>query len=173
MEQLLCTSTVQNKVQKLKIRGKSTIQHIFTIFEYLCYNIYLLSLSIKGKSIYIFICKYIKWKDHKKHNFAFFAGRGGGAHVWHMEIPRLGVKSELQLPAYTTATATPDPSHICNLYCSSWQHWILNPQGKAGDWTQILRGTNRVCYHNGTSGHTPLKILCGSSCRGAVVNESD
>ena len=27
----------------------------------------------------------------------------------HMEGPRLGVKSELQLLAYNTATATPDP----------------------------------------------------------------
>ena len=26
-----------------------------------------------------------------------------------MEVPRLGVELELQLPAYTTATATPDP----------------------------------------------------------------
>ena len=26
--------------------------------------------------------------------------------VWHMEVPRLGVKSELQLPATATATAT-------------------------------------------------------------------
>ena len=26
-------------------------------------------------------------------------------HLWYMEIPRLGVKSELQLLAYTTATA--------------------------------------------------------------------
>ena len=24
-------------------------------------------------------------------------------HLWHMEVPRLGAKSELQLPAYTTA----------------------------------------------------------------------
>ena len=29
-----------------------------------------------------------------------------------MKIPRLGIESELQLPAYTTATAMPDPSHI-------------------------------------------------------------
>ena len=31
-----------------------------------------------------------------------------GPHLWHMEVPRLGVKSELELPAYTsdpTATA--------------------------------------------------------------------
>ena len=32
-----------------------------------------------------------------------------GLHLRHTEVPRLGVKSELQLPAYTTATATPDP----------------------------------------------------------------
>ena len=30
-------------------------------------------------------------------------------HLWHMEVLRLGIDSELQLPAYTTATATPDP----------------------------------------------------------------
>ena len=35
-----------------------------------------------------------------------------GPHLRHMEVPRLGVEAELQLPAYTTATATPDPSHI-------------------------------------------------------------
>ena len=50
-----------------------------------------------------------------------FGGRGGlqhrfffffaflGPHLQHMEIPRLGVQLELQLPAYTTATATQDP----------------------------------------------------------------
>ena len=30
----------------------------------------------------------------------------------HMEVPRLGVELELQLLAYTTATATWDPSHL-------------------------------------------------------------
>ena len=39
----------------------------------------------------------------------------------HMEVSRLGVESELQLLAYATATAMPDPSHICNLHHSSWQ----------------------------------------------------
>ena len=31
-----------------------------------------------------------------------------------MEIPRLGAESELQLLAYTTATAIPDPSCVCD-----------------------------------------------------------
>ena len=32
-----------------------------------------------------------------------------GLHSQHVEVPRLGVEPELHLPAYTTATATPDP----------------------------------------------------------------
>ena len=42
----------------------------------------------------------------------------------HMEVPRLGV---LSVPPYARVTATPDPSHICHLYHSSWQCQILNP----------------------------------------------
>ena len=45
-----------------------------------------------------------------------------GLHPQHMEVPRLGVQSELQLPASATATAMPDPSHICNLHHSLWPH---------------------------------------------------
>ena len=41
-----------------------------------------------------------------------------GPHLQHMEVPKLGVKSELQLPAYTTVTATLDPSRICDLHHS-------------------------------------------------------
>ena len=46
-----------------------------------------------------------------------------------------GDRMELQVPAYTTATATPDPSHICNLHHSSWQRQILNALSKARDQT--------------------------------------
>ena len=34
----------------------------------------------------------------------------------HMEVPRLGVKSELQLPVYATDTAMQDLSHVCDLH---------------------------------------------------------
>ena len=44
-----------------------------------------------------------------------------------MEVPRLGVKSELQLPAYTKATAMWDLSHVWDPHHSSGQCWILNP----------------------------------------------
>ena len=62
-------------------------------------------------------------------------------HLWHMEVPRLGVELEQQLPAYSTATATQEPSCICDLHCSLRQCWILNPLNKARDRACILIGT--------------------------------
>ena len=44
-----------------------------------------------------------------------------------------GRESELQLPACTIATATWDPSLVCNLHHSSRQCWILNPLSRARD----------------------------------------
>ena len=64
-----------------------------------------------------------------------------GLHLRNMEVPRLGVKLELQLPAFATATATPDSSCVCDLLQSSWQHWIPNPLSKARDGTHILMDT--------------------------------
>ena len=61
-----------------------------------------------------------------------------------MEIPSLGVESELQLPAYATGMATQDPSHICDLHCSLWQWWILNPLSETRDRTHVLMDTSRV-----------------------------
>ena len=53
-------------------------------------------------------------------------------HLQHMEVPRLGVKLDLQLPAYTTATATAtqDQSHIFNLHHSSCNTWYLTHWAK-------------------------------------------
>ena len=61
-----------------------------------------------------------------------------------MEIPSLRVESELQLPAYTTAIATQDTSHVCDLLHSSQQSQILNPLSGAGDQTCILMDIHRV-----------------------------
>ena len=55
-----------------------------------------------------------------------------GPHPQQMQVHRLGIKSELQLPAYATATAMRDPSHACDLHHSSWQRWIFNPLNEAG-----------------------------------------
>ena len=38
----------------------------------------------------------------------------------HVKVPRLEVTLELQLLAYTTATAVPDQSLVCDLHHNSW-----------------------------------------------------
>ena len=67
-----------------------------------------------------------------------------GPHLQHIQVPWLGVESELQLPAYPTAMATLNPRRICNLCCHLWQCQMLNPQSKARDWTCILMDTGQV-----------------------------
>ena len=69
---------------------------------------------------------------------AFFFFFFLGLHPQHKEIPRPGVELELQLPAYASATAMPDPSSNCDLRHSSGQCWILNALSEVEDWTYIL-----------------------------------
>ena len=57
----------------------------------------------------------------------------------HMEVPRLRVKSELLLPAYTIALVMPDLSLVCNLYHSSGQCWIIKPLNEAASSWMLAR----------------------------------
>jgi len=89
-----------------------------------------------------------------------------GLHLQHMEVPRLGVQSELQLLAYATATAMPDLSCVCKLHHSSWQSRILNPLSEARDRTCNLMVPSRICFCCAIMG-TPrsfwlLRVLCDS-----------
>ena len=59
---------------------------------------------------------------------------------------------------YTTATAMPDPSQVCDLHRSSWQRWILNSPSEARDWARILMDPHRVHYCWATTG-TPGCLL--------------
>ena len=77
-----------------------------------------------------------------------------------MEVPRLGVKSELQLPAYTTATATSDLSHICNPHHGSQQHQILNPLSKVRDRTCNLMVPSWIRFHCTTMGTPRYYYYC-------------
>ena len=70
----------------------------------------------------------------------------------------IGVKWELQLVAYTTATAMQDPSRICNLHHSSWQHCILNPLSKARDWTCVFLDATQIHFCWATKG-IPLTLF--------------
>ena len=86
--------------------------------------------------------------------FIYFYGHT--CSIW--KFPDLRVKLELQLLAHTTATATQDPSCVCNLHYSSWQHQILNPLSKARDGTCILMAISLVHYCYATLG-TPCVVL--------------
>ena len=72
-----------------------------------------------------------------------------------MEVPRLGVKSELQLLAYTTATATQHLSRVCNLHHRSQQRQIPDPLSEARDRTCALMDTSWIRCHCTTT-RTPF-----------------
>ena len=84
------------------------------------------------------------------HNFfflSFFLFVFLGLHSWHMEVPRLGVESEVQLLAYNVATAIPDPSLVCDLHHSSQQCQILNPLSRVRGQTLVVMDNSQVPYH--------------------------
>ena len=76
-----------------------------------------------------------------------------------MEVPRLGVELELQLLAYTTATATPVLNRVCDLLHSSWQCWIIHPVSEAKDRTGVLVDTSQESAEPQRELHIFLKLL--------------
>ena len=74
------------------------------------------------------MCVYHASLVHSFFPFLFFVR----LHLLHIEVPGLGVKLEIQLPAYITATATLDLNHICDLHLSLQQRHILNPWAMPG-----------------------------------------
>ena len=73
--------------------------------------------------------------------FIFFLG----PHLWHMEVPRLGVKSELQL-AYAIATAMQNLNCVCCLHHSSQHHQILKSLSKARDRICVLMDASQIYF---------------------------
>ena len=90
--------------------------------------------------------------------FVLFCFLNLGPPLRHMEVPRLGVGSELQLSAAATVTATQDLSCVCDLHHSARQCWILNPLSEARDHTHIPKDASQVPFHWATVG-TPLSLL--------------
>ena len=89
-----------------------------------------------------------------------------GQHLNHMEVLMLGVESELQLLAYTTAAAMPNLSHVCDLHGSSWQHW-----SRSRDQTCVFMDTSQVLYCWAVTGTPALVFEFKLSCSKAwVVN---
>ena len=70
--------------------------------------------------------------------FYFFVVISLEPYLQHVELPRLGVKSELRPLSTATATTMQDLRCVCDLYHSSQQLQILNPLGAVRDRTCIL-----------------------------------
>ena len=85
-----------------------------------------------------------------------------GLPLWHMEVPRLGVKSEMYLPAYTTVTAMQGPRCVFILHHSSQQHWILDPVSEARYQPHILMDISQICFRWATTGTPGMNIFKGT-----------
>ena len=86
-----------------------------------------------------------------------------------MDVSSLAVKSELQLPAYTTATATQDPNCVCSLHTAhsnarSLTHWAGPGIKYASSWILVAFVT---CWapmgtlSNGPTWDFPQKTVLG------------
>ena len=101
------------------------------------------------------ICNSLRLKDSFFAFFFFFFFLG--SRLGHMEFPRLGVQSELQLLTTATATATQDPGCICDLHHTSQQGRILNPLKEARDRTRNLIVPSQICFCCAMTGTPRLK----------------
>ena len=64
-----------------------------------------------------------------------------------MEVSRLEVKSELQLQVYTTATAVPDLSLVCDLTTAHSNPGSLTHGAEPGIEPTSLMDTSQVHFH--------------------------
>ena len=73
-----------------------------------------------------------------------------------MEVPTLGVKSELQLLAYTTAIASQVGASFSTKTAAQGKHQILKSMSKARGQTHILMDISWIPFCCATSGELPL-----------------
>ena len=84
-----------------------------------------------------------------------------GPHLWHRGPIRAVAAGLCQ-----SHSNAPDPSHVCDLYHSSWQHWIPNPLSKARDGTCNLSVPSQIrfrCATTGTPSHHMLEVCAQKS----------
>ena len=97
-------------------------------------------------------------------SFSFLPFSFLGPSLWHMNVSRLGIESELQLRPTPQPQQHGIPAAISDLRHSSWHCRILNPLSEARDPTQILMDTSQVLNplsHNGNSLPFPFNRKSG------------
>ena len=112
--------------------------------------------------VILLMCSWIQFSNISLRIFFFAFFFFFGIHPQCMEVPRLGVESGLQPPAYATATAMPDPSCISKLHHSSWQCRIFN---SLSNWTHIFMDPSQVHYCWDRTGTFFIENFCASILR--------
>ena len=87
-----------------------------------------------------------------------------GPHLQHMEVCRLGVQSELQLPAYTTVCSNARSKPCLWPIPQLMAVQIPDPLSDAGDWTLILMDSSWIrfcCIMKGTPHDGFLNVAHG------------
>ena len=125
---------------------------LFSSYSIISVIMFSFFLFLRFSSVLSYGVRSKRWLWNIFSAFFFFLG----PHLQNMEIPKLGVESELQLLAH--ATAKWDLSCVCDLHHSSGQCQIPNPLSKARDQTHILMilvgfisliitmGTPQLCF---------------------------
>ena len=94
--------------------------------------------------------------------FSFFLG----PYLRHMEVLRLGVKSELLLQTYATTTARPDLSHIWDLITACGNTGSLTHWARPG--IEPVSSLILCCLPNPLSDHGNSNIFCFDDRRSLV-----
>ena len=115
--------------------------HIILIIDFLCrYHLSNYRLFL-NKWMLSFIEHF--WYVEKMTFFFFVFRAAPAAYGGSPARGRIGAT----VATYTTATAMPDPSHICNLHHhSSQQRQILNLLSEAREQACILMDTSQICF---------------------------
>ena len=144
-----CTKVLGTRVLAHVKNGNNLYPSTWKCLNKWCHIHILENFANKWNEIYLGV---ITWKDAPA---IFFLG----LHLWHMEVPRLRVELELQLPAYAPATTMPDLRCIRELRHSSGQRQILNPLSEARDQFCILMDPSQVHFCWATVGTSVPAIL--------------
>ena len=101
-----------------------------------------LLFSVTVRFFYIFaLLNLLQWSINKNYMIIYlFVYLFLGPHLQHMEVPRLGVKSKLQLLACTTAMQDP----TCSATCTTTH---VNIRSLTTDPTLILMDPCKVRFH--------------------------
>ena len=125
--------------------------HHWALIGTVPWNSILILVSYVSKTLFIYYLIYLKpWGCFICLLLLFFCFLGPQA--WYMEVPRLGVELELQLPVYAIATARPDPSRFCGRHHSSQQSQILYSLNKVRDRMRNLMVPSRIRFHCAMTG---------------------